>query len=152
MLNDDDSVIVKCAEHVLCTSLSSRTSRIVDGRTQCMPLSAPINNPRSAGRKRGTQSMLLVTVVRKPVTRLPRGDCSDQHRGPERAWCVVPLSVFEYYAYSINHGQESACGGRIQPHGLAVSVLNIHERTTHTTSPSGSGDRTEEAAPEALAF
>ena len=67
--------------------------------------------------------MLQVIGVRKPVSRLPRGDCSDQHCGPERAWCVGPLRMFEYYAYSISHGQESACGGRVRPHGLAVSVF-----------------------------
>ena len=43
--------------------------------------------------------------------------------------------MFEYYAYSISHGQESACGGRVRPHSLAVSVLNNHEQMTHTTSP-----------------
>ena len=34
--NDDNCVIVQSAEHALHTSLSLRTSRIVDGRTQCM--------------------------------------------------------------------------------------------------------------------
>ena len=34
--NDDDCVIVQSAEHALRTSLSLRTSWIVDGRTQCM--------------------------------------------------------------------------------------------------------------------
>ena len=91
-----------------------------------MPLSAAVVKRRSAGRMRGTQSMLGVIGARKPVSRLPRGDCSDQHCGLERAWCGGPLSIVEYYAYSISHGQESACGGRVRPHGLAASVLNIH--------------------------
>ena len=99
-----------------------------------MPLSAAVVKWRSVGRMRGTQSMLWVIGARKPVSRLPRGDCSDQHCGPERAWCGGPLSIVEYYAYSISHGQESACGGRVRPHGLAVSVLNIHVRMTHATS------------------
>ena len=119
-------MIVQSAQHALRTSLSLRTSRIVDGRTQCMPLSAAVVNPRSAGRVEGTQSMLGLIGVRKFVCRLPRGDCSDQYCGPERALCVGPLRMFEYYTYSISHGQESACGGRIRPHGLAVSVLNNH--------------------------
>ena len=76
--NDDDCVIVQSAEHALRTSLSLRTSRIVDGRTQCMPLSAAVVNPRSAGRVEGTQSMLGLIGVRKLVCRLPRGDCGDQ--------------------------------------------------------------------------
>ena len=42
-----------------------------------------------------------------------RGDCgSDQHCCPERAWCVVALSMFD--VYSINHGQESALDGRVR--------------------------------------
>ena len=127
-------MIVQSAEHALRTSLSLRTSRIVDGRTQCMPLSAAVVNPRSAGRVEGTQSMLGLIGVRKPVSRLPRGDCSDQHCCPERAWCAVALSMFEYYVYSICPGQESACGGRVQPHRLAVSVLNNHDQMTHATS------------------
>ena len=70
IVNDDDSVIAGWCEHALCTSLSLRTGRIVDGRTQCMPLSATIVNRRSAGRERGTQSMLVLTVAHKPVARL----------------------------------------------------------------------------------
>ena len=67
--------------------------------------------------------MLGLISVRKLVCRLPRGDCSDQHCGPERALCVGLLRMFEYYAYFISHGQESACGGRVRPHGLAVSAF-----------------------------
>ena len=119
-------MIVQSAEHAARTLLSFRTCRVVDGGTQCMPLSAAVNNPRSAGRVEGPYSMLQVIGVRKPVSRLPRGDCSDQHCCPERAWCALALSMLEYYVYSISHGQESACGGRIRPHGLAVSVLNNH--------------------------
>ena len=82
-----------------------RTSRVVDGRIQCMPLSAAVVNPRSAGRVEGTQSMLglIGDDVRKLVCRLPRGDCSDQHCGPEaeRALCVGLLCMFEYYPYSM---------------------------------------------------
>ena len=96
--NNDDCVIVQSAEHALRTSLSLRTSRVVDGGTQCMPLSAAVNNPRSAGRVEGTQSMLGLIGAHKPVSRLPRGDCSDQHCGPERASCVGLLRMFEYYA------------------------------------------------------
>ena len=77
--NGDDCVIVQSAEHALRTSLSLRTSRIVDGRTQCMPLSAAVVNRRSAGRHAAPESMLVLTVARKPVARLPRGECSDQH-------------------------------------------------------------------------
>ena len=33
------------------------------GRTQCMPLSAAVVNRRSAGRERGTKSMLVLTVA-----------------------------------------------------------------------------------------
>ena len=36
---DDDTVIAGWCEHALCTSLSLGTTSIVDGRTQCMPLS-----------------------------------------------------------------------------------------------------------------
>ena len=79
VVNDDDSVIAGWCEHALCTSLSLGTTPIVDGNTQCMPLSVAIVNRRSAGRERGTQSMLVLTVARKPVARLPRGECSDQH-------------------------------------------------------------------------
>ena len=42
--------------------------------------------------------------------------------------------MFEYYVYSISHGQESACGGRARPHRLAVSVLNNDVRMTRATS------------------
>ena len=125
--NDDNCVIVQSAEHALRTSLSLRTSRIVDGGTQCMPLSAAVVNQRSAGRLPGLYSMLGVIGARKPVSRLPRGDCSDQYCGPERALCVGPLRMFEYYTYSISHGQESACGGQVWPHRLAGSVLNNHD-------------------------
>ena len=69
--------------------------------------------------------MLGLISVRKLVCRLPRGDCSDQHCGPERALCVGLLRMFEYYAYFISHGQESACGGRVRPHGLAVSAFKL---------------------------
>ena len=93
--NDDDCVIVQSAEHAARTLLSFRTCRVVDGGTQCMPLSAAVNNPRSAGRVEGPYSMLQVIGVRKPVSRLPRGDCSDQHCCPERAWCAVALSMLE---------------------------------------------------------
>ena len=61
-------------------------------------------------------SMLLVIGVRKPVSRLPRADCSDQHCGPERAWCNGPLSIVEYYAYSI-----------ITPSAMAKSLLAAAE-------------------------
>ena len=44
----------------------------------------------------GPQSMLLTIGVRKPVSRLLRGDCSDQHCGPERAWWVGQLGMLEY--------------------------------------------------------
>ena len=47
-------------------------------------------------------------------------------RGYASPLLAVALSMFEYYVYSISHGQESACGGRVRPHGLAVSVLNNH--------------------------
>ena len=116
-------MIVQSAEHAARTLLSFRTCRVVDGGTKCMPLSAAVNNPRSAGRVEGPYSMLQVIGVRKPVSRLPRGDCSDQHCCPERAWCAVALSMLEYYVYSISNGQESACGGRVRPHGLAVSAF-----------------------------
>ena len=134
VVNDDNSVIAGWCEHAARTLLSFRTCRVVDGGTQCMPLSAAVVNPRSAGRLPGLYSMLGVIGARKPVSRLPRGDCSDQYCGPERALCVGPLRMFEYYTYSISHGQESACGGRVRPHRLAVSVLNNHVRMTHTTS------------------
>ena len=117
---------MQSAEHAARTLLSFRTCRIVDGGTQCMPLSAAVNNPRSAGRVEGTQSMLQVIGVRKPVSRLLKGDCSDQHCGPERAWWVGQLGMLEYYVYSINHGQESACGGRVRTHGLTVAFLYNH--------------------------
>ena len=67
--------------------------------------------------------MLGLIGVRKLVCRLPRGDCSDQHCGPERASCVGLLRIFEYYAYFISHGQGSACDGRVRPHGLAASAF-----------------------------
>ena len=53
--------------------------------------------------------MLGLIGVRKLVCRLPRGDCSDQHCGPERAMCVGLLRMFDYYAYpySISHGQDA---------------------------------------------
>ena len=70
---------------------------------------------------RGTQSMLQVIGACKPVSRLARGDCSDQHCCPERAWCVVALSMFEYYVYSINHGQESALDGWV-PRAAALGL------------------------------
>ena len=111
-------------------------ARMLDGGTQCMPLSAAVVKWRSVGRMRGTQSMLWVIGARKPVSRLPRGDCSDQHCGPERAWCGGPLSIVEYYAYSISHGQESACGGRVRPHGLAVSVLTLFPPRGFASAPS----------------
>ena len=113
-------------------------ARMITRRTQHHPLSAPSDNPSHGYAMRVHGSMLQVIGVRKPVSRLPRADCSDQHCGPERAWCNGPLSnsIVEYYAYSISHGQESACGGRIRPHGLAVSVLNNHEQMTHATSHS----------------
>ena len=120
-------MIVQSAENAARTLLSFRTCRIVDGGTQCMPLSAAVVNQRSAGRLPGLYSMLGVIGARKPVSRLPRGDCSDQYCGPERALYVGPLCMFEYYTYSISHDQESACGGRDRPHGLAVSVLNNHD-------------------------
>ena len=99
---------------VLRTSHASRCTWIVDGHTQWCSLSVQIDKRRSAGRMRGTQSMLQVIGACKPVSRLARGDCSDQHCCPERAWCVVALSMFEYYVYSINHGQESALDGRVR--------------------------------------
>ena len=49
---------------------------------------------------------------------------------PERAWCVVALSMFEYYVYSINHGQESALDGRVRTHGLTVEFLHNHVRSS----------------------
>ena len=74
--------------------------------------------------------MLQVIGVRKPVSRLPRpkseevtAAITDQHCCPERAWCAIALSMLEYYVYSISNGQEFACGGRVRPHGLAVSAF-----------------------------
>ena len=91
--NGDDCVILQSAEHAARPSLSLRTGRIADGRTQCMALSAPVVNQRSVGRVEGTESMLGLIGVRKPVSRLPRGDCTlqrqrpalNQHCCPERA-------------------------------------------------------------------
>ena len=72
--NDDDCVILQSAEHAARTLLSFRTCRVVDGGTQWR---AAVNNPRSAGRVEGPYRMLQVIGVRKPVSRLLRGDCSD---------------------------------------------------------------------------
>ena len=55
-----------------------------------------------------------------------RGDCSDQHCGPERAWWIGQLGMLDYYIYSINHGQESACGSRVQTHRLTLTFLYNH--------------------------
>ena len=84
VVNDDDTVIAGWCEHVLCTSLSLGATPIVDGRTQCMPLSAAVVNRRSAGRKRGTQSMLVLTVTRARRLRCHGSDCSTLCCGPER--------------------------------------------------------------------
>ena len=113
--------------HFLPTCQQGRQLRDRAMCAACCPLSAPSDNPSHGYAMRVHGSMLQVIGVRKPVSRLPRADCGDQHRGPERAWCNGPLGTVEYDAYSISHGQESACGGRIRPHGLAVSVLNNHE-------------------------
>ena len=124
----------KCAVCCHVPTLHSHCSDDVTRRTQHHPLSASSDNPSHGYAMRVHGSMLQVIGVREPVSRLPRGDCSDQHCCPERAWCAVALSMFEYYVYSICPGQESACGGRVQPHRLAVSVLNNHDQMTHATS------------------
>ena len=72
---------------------------MITRRTQHHPLSAPSDNPSHGYAMRVHGSMLQVIGVRKPVSRLPRADVtasSDQHRGPERAWCNGPLSIVEY--------------------------------------------------------
>ena len=98
-------------------------------------LSASSDHPSHGYAMRVHGSMLQVIAVRKPVSRLLRGDCSDQHCGPERAWWVGQLGMLEYYyIYSINHGQESACDGRVRTHGLTVAFLYNHVRMTHATS------------------
>ena len=124
---DDNCVIVQSVQHAAMYPHRIAIARMITRRTQHHPLSAPSDHPSHGYAMRVHGSMLQVIGVRKPVSRLPRADCSDQHCGPERAWCNGPLSIVEYHAFSISHGQESACGGRIRPHGLAVSVLNNHE-------------------------
>ena len=79
VVNDDNSVIAGWCEHAPGSLPCFGTTPIVDGRTQCMPLSAAVVNRRSAGRHAAPESMLVLTVARKPVARLPRGECSDQH-------------------------------------------------------------------------
>ena len=72
--------------------------------------------------------MLGLIGVRKPVSRLLRGNCSDQHCGPERAWWVGQLGMLEYYIYTPSTMARSplACGGQVRTHGLTVAFLYNH--------------------------
>ena len=62
VVNDDDSVIAGWCEHAPGSLPCFGTTPIVDGRTQCMPLSAAVVNRRSAGRHAAPESMLVLTV------------------------------------------------------------------------------------------
>jgi len=132
--NDDNCVIVQSVQHAAMYPHRIAIARMVTRRTQHHPLSAASDHPSHGYAMRVHGSMLQVIGVRKPVSRLLRGDCSDQHCGPERAWWVGQLGMLEYYIYSINHGQESACGGRVRTHGLTVAFLHKHVRYTRATS------------------
>ena len=50
---DADVVVSADPEHAACTSLSDPDHRLLDGGTQCMPLSASINNPMVCGAAQG---------------------------------------------------------------------------------------------------
>ena len=96
--NNDNCVIVQSVQHAAMYPHRIAIARMITRRTQHHPLSAPSDHPSHGYAMRVHGSMLQVIGVRKPVSRLLRGDCSDQHCGPERASCVGLLRMFEYYA------------------------------------------------------
>ena len=63
VVNDDDTVIAGWCEQALRPSLGLGTTPIVDGHTQCMPLSVPAMKRRSVRRLRGPYRRLVVTVA-----------------------------------------------------------------------------------------
>ena len=97
---DDNCVIVQSVQHAAMYPHRIAIARMITRRTQHHPLSAPSDHPSHGYAMRVHGSMLQVIGVRKPVSRLPRGDCSDQHCCPERAWCAVALSYRVQYLAS----------------------------------------------------
>ena len=79
VVNDDDSVIAGWCEHAAMYPHRIAIARMITRRTQHHPLSATSDHPSNGYAMRVHGSMLLVTAARKPVARLPRGECSDQH-------------------------------------------------------------------------
>ena len=92
--NDDDCVIVQSAEHAARTLLSFRTCRIVDGGTQCMPLSAAVVNQRSAGRLPGLYSMLGVIGARRNLSLAFREVTAATSTAVQSARCVSHRFVY----------------------------------------------------------
>ena len=81
---DADVVVSADPEHAACTSLSDPDHRLLDGRTQCMPLSAPINNTMVCGAHRGPYSIVLPGVDDKHCLRATSGEVAEPaHRATE---------------------------------------------------------------------
>ena len=68
-------MIVQSVQHAAMYPHRIAIARMITRRTQHHPLSAPSDNPSHGYAMRVHGSM----GVRKPVSRLPRADCSDQH-------------------------------------------------------------------------
>ena len=62
---DADVVVIVSRCDAACTSLSDPDHRIVDRRTQCMPLSATINKRLVCGAHRGPYSIVLPASTTK---------------------------------------------------------------------------------------
>ena len=94
-------MIVQSVQHAAMYPHRIAIARMITRRTQHHPLSAPSDNPSHGYAMRVHGSMLQVIGVRKPVSCLPRADCSDQHRVPERARHVSDRFVFRMLTSSV---------------------------------------------------
>ena len=67
----DDVVVIAETYQALRTSLHDAARRLLDRRTQCMPLSAPIKQRRVWGAHRGPYSIVLLAARTKDAFRPP---------------------------------------------------------------------------------
>jgi hypothetical protein len=132
------SVAIVRQQHSFGTTWAYRTRPLVDGGTQCTSLRAAVKKasagPAAPHVPRGPKRVIGAHGVRKACRRLHETGAADPWCGPGLTTSVVPLSMFEYYAYFISPGQAAAHGSHAMLSGCHVVLLNIHVHMTHTTS------------------